>query len=165
MKDLKQFERLLLDAAEQMPEITMNIIKVEGLRFIKKNFNDQGFNDSGSVNKWTPRKTTDKRSRDITRYRTNRRGKIGTLNKYGRSIQDRGLLIGEKTAGDKLINSFRAVKVSNLTIGFRTYKKYAERHNMGLDGMPKRQFIGRSAYLDRKIFEALKKQYDKRFKQ
>ena len=54
------------------------VLKTEGLKFIQKNFQDEGFNDEG-LQKWQPRKTTDTRGRDLTRYRSDRVGKKGTL--------------------------------------------------------------------------------------
>jgi len=163
MPDLKELQKLLNKAAKEMPKVTQKIIAVEGILFIKKNFKDQGYNSGYGITKWAERKR-EKRGRDITRYRTNRRGKIGTLNKYGRSIQDRALLVGEKTGGDKLTNSFRARRIGDHSIAFRTYKHYASKHNQGEGKMPKRQFMGKSKYLDRRIFTKLKREYDKRLK-
>lgn len=186
MQDLKDLEKLLLKASKDIPEKSLKIIAVEGTNFIKKNFRDEGFNTGSGVHKWKDRKTTDRQGRDITRYRTNRtitrgstkfkafgrnfsfggktvQAKAGTLNKYGKSIQDRALLVGHKTGGDKLTNSFRTYQRGRYTIVFRTYKKYAQRHNEGLNGMPKRQFMGRSGYLDKRIYNKIKKEHDKRF--
>lgn len=163
MADLKDLQKLLNKTAKEMPTVTLKVIEVEGLAFIKKNFRDEGFNTGSGVQKWQARKTIDKRGRDITLYRTNRRGKRGTLNKYGRTIQDRALLVGHKTGGNKLTNSFQAIR-SKTGVAFRTYKAYAKRHNEGLDGMPKRQFMGKSNYLDNRIYKKLKREYDKRLK-
>ena len=69
------------------------VLKVEGIKFIQKNFQDEGFNDGG-LEKWKPRKTTDRQGRDITRYRTNRVGKKGNLNRYGSKIKGRAILTG-----------------------------------------------------------------------
>lgn len=164
MADLKDLQRLLLQTAVQMPEVGIKVIKVEGIKFIKHNFRNEGFDTGSGIKKWKDRKTEDKRGRDITRYRTNRRGKAGSFNKYGRAIQDRSLLVGHKTGGNKLTNSFRAVRAGKYAVAFRTYKEYAQRHNEGLDGMPKRQFIGPSKYLDKKIYLKLKREHDKRLK-
>lgn len=165
MSDLKELQKLLNKTAKEIPSITLKVISVEGLRFIKKNFREQGYNPGSGVQKWKKRTTINKRGRDITRYRTNRIGRIGMLNKYGRSIKDRAILVGEKTGGDKLINSFRARKIGNKAVAFRTHKAYAQRHNQGLKGMPQRQFMGKSKYLDKQIHKKLKQEYDKRLKQ
>jgi len=162
--DLKDFQRLLLKTAKEMPEIGIQVIKIEGLKFIKHNFRNEGFDTGAGIKKWKDRKKNDNRGRDITRYRTSRRGKAGSFNKYGRSIQNRALLVGHKTAGDKLTNSFRAVRAGKYAVAFRTYKEYAQRHNEGLNGMPQRQYMGPSKYLDRKIFKKLKREHDKRLK-
>ena len=44
---------------------------------------------------------------------------------------------------------------------FYTYKKYAQRHNEGLKGMPKRQFMGKSKTLEDNIKKKLTKELDK----
>lgn len=161
---LEDLQHLLNKAAKEIPDKALRIIGVEGVKFIKKNFRDQGFNDTG-VEKWQKRKTTDKNGRDITRYSTNRRGSAGSATKYGQRNADRAILVGHNTGGDKLINSFKynVIKASN-QVHFQTSKKYAARHNEGLDGMPKRQFMGKSRYLDNQISEKIKKELDKLFR-
>lgn len=47
MATLKELQKLLDKAAEEIPEQTMKIVEVVGLNFIKKNFQDEGFNDNG----------------------------------------------------------------------------------------------------------------------
>ena len=134
---------------------------MEGLNFIQKNFRDEAFTDV-STKKWEERKTEDAQGRDITRYRTNRKGRQGSLNRYGSKIKDRALLVGFGTGGDKLKSSFRyRVSLGSATVNFYTYKGYAARHNEGLDGMPKRQFIGQSQYLNKQIADKIKKELDK----
>ncbi len=150
MKDLQE---KLNKLAHFIDKDATTILKVEGLKFIQKNFQDEGFND-GTLEKWKERKTTDKRGRDITRYRTSRRGKQGTLNRYGRKIKDRPILTGHNSGGNKLRHSFKA-RTERRKVVFYTYKNYAKRHNEGLDGMPQRQFIGQSKTLDNNIKKEL----------
>lgn len=145
-----------------LPAATLQIFEVEGLAFIDKNFRDQGFNDSG-LNKWQKRKTTDIRGRDLTRYRTSRVGQPGQLTKFGRSQLDRGILIGHNTGGDKLKNSIRAVKEGR-KVRFYTYKKYAKVHNEGTADIPRRQFMGKSAYLDDRIKRKIKQFLNNHFR-
>lgn len=133
------------------------ILKVEGLKFIQKNFQDEGFNDGG-LKKWQKRKTIDRKGRDITRYRTNRVGKKGSFNQYGRKIKGRSILTGHNTGGNKLRHSFKT-RISKQKVTFYTHKAYALRHNEGLNGMPQRRFIGQSKTLD----EAIKKEIDRIF--
>lgn len=161
MSDLSELQKLLDRAAQEIPDKVLKIIGVEGKNFIQKNFRDEGFTDS-STEKWQERKTEDRQGRDITRYRTNRRGKAGNLNKYGSSIKDRAILTGFATGGNKLRNSFRyRVSIGSSQVTFYTYKEYAERHNEGLDGMPKRRFMGKSAYLNTQISKKINKELDK----
>lgn len=161
MSDLSELQNLLNRAASEMPKKALTIIGVEGKNFIQKNFRDEGFNDR-NLEKWKERKTEDSRGNDITRYRTNRRGKIGNLTRYGRENRDRALLTGHATGGNKLRNSFKyKVNIGSSEVKFTTHKEYAERHNEGLDGMPKRQFMGKSAYLNNKISIKIQKELDK----
>ena len=159
--DLNDLQKLLLKAAQEIPEKGLRIIGNEGKLFIQKNFQDEGFTDT-STDKWEERKTEDDQGRDITRYRTNRMGRAGNLNRYGSKNVDRALLTGYATGGDKLRNSFKfRISLGSKEVRFYTAKKYASRHNEGLDGMPKRQFMGKSAFLDGKIKDKLTKELDK----
>lgn len=161
MSDLSELQKLLDRAAQEIPDKVLRIIGVEGKNFIQKNFRSEGFTDT-STEKWQERKTEDRQGRDITRYRTSRRGKAGNLNKYGSSIKDRAILTGFATGGNKLRNSFRyRVSIGSSQVTFYTYKEYAERHNEGLDGMPKRRFMGKSAYLNTQISKKINKELDK----
>lgn len=161
MSDLAQLQKLLDRAAKEIPDKVLRIIGVEGKNFIQKNFRDEGFTDTGTE-KWEERKTEDRQGRDITRYRTSRRGEAGNLNKYGSSIKGRAILTGFATGGNKLRNSFRyRVSIGSSQVTFYTYKEYAERHNEGLNGMPKRQFMGKSNYLNTQISKKINKELDK----
>lgn len=159
---LQDLQNLLNRAADLIPDQATRIIEVEGLNFIRKNFQDQGFNDNG-LSKWQERKTTDTKGRDKTRYRTNRRGQQGELTKFGQKEIGRAILTGHQTGGDKLRNSFRARR-EHLKVIFYTYKDYAEYHNEGAPDLPKRQFMGKSAYLDRKIEDKIKRTLDQLFR-
>lgn len=164
MNDLAQLQKLLDKAVKEIPNKSLRIIGVEGIKFINKNFRDEGFTD-GSLVKWQERKTDDMFGRDITRYRTNRRGRAGSLNRYGSNNKDRAILTGFGTGSDKLRNSFRyRISLGSSSVTFYTYKEYAERHNQGLDGMPKRQFMGNSIYLNNQISKKINKELDKLFR-
>lgn len=166
MKDqddfLRDIERQTNELAEFLETDLLDIIEVEGLNHFEESFDNEGFTDE-ALEKWEPRKTTDTRGRDITRYRTNRVGKAGELNRYGRKNQGRKIMTGHDSGGNKLRNSIRADKVND-GVEFHTDKEYAERHNEGLDGMPKRQFMGPSKQLDGKIVNKIDDQLDKIFK-
>ena len=162
MAKANHLERKLQRAVKEIPGKALQIMEVEGLSFIKKNFRDQGFNDGG-LKRWQPRKTTDKRGRDITRYRTNRVGRAGNLNRYGSKIKGRPVLTGHNTGGNKLRNSFLGIRSSN-KVELRTHKEYAEVHNEGEGNMPQRQFIGDSPELESAIKAKVIKELDKIFK-
>lgn len=161
-QDIRELQKLLKRGMKVMPDKLPRIVEGEGLQFISKNFRDQGFNGSG-LKKWKARKTRSAGGKDLTRYRTNRVGRKGALNRYGSKIKDRALLVGHGTGGDKLKNSFRAKKTEK-QVRFITYKAYAQRHNEGEDGMPQRQFMGKSPYLEGQIKKKLTKELDKLFK-
>ena len=159
MAGLDDLQNLFNKAMQVIPDKLPIIIEVEGLNFIKNNYRTQGFND-GSKRDWQKRKTTDKNGKDLTRYRTNRKGSAGSFTRFGQRNQGRAILVGHDTGGDKLSNSFRARR-SRQRVVFYTYKKYGQRHNEGLDGMPKRQFMGKSATLENNIKKKLTKELDK----
>jgi len=163
MAQLSELEAKLKRAAQFINERGTRIIEVEGINFMQENFENEGFTDGG-VQKWKPRKTTDKQGRDLTRYRTNRRGRAGSLTKFGQKNQGRALLTGHDTGGNKLRHSFKTRRDKSKVV-FYTHKKYAKRHNEGLDGMPKRQFIGNSKTLEKNIEKQLTFHLDKIFKQ
>jgi hypothetical protein len=162
--NVTDLQKLLDRAVKDIPDKALRVIGVEGKKFILKNFRDEGFTDT-STNKWEKRKTTDSLSRDITRYRTNKRGRIDNLNKYGQRNKGRAVLVGFDTGGNKLKNSFNyRISLGSKQVSFYTYKVYAERHNEGMDGMPKRQFIGKSDYLNQQIANKISKELDKIFR-
>ncbi len=131
---LSDLQKLLIRASKEIPDKALRVIGVEGKKFIEKNFRDQGFTDT-STTKWEERKHE--------------------------TSESRAILVGFNTGGDKLKNSFKySVSKGNNTVAFRTYKPYAARHNEGLNGMPKRQFIGKSAYLNRQIADKIKRELD-----
>ena len=106
------------------------------------------------------------KKQNITRYRTDRHGKQGNLNRYGSKIKDRAILTGFATGGNKLRNSFRyRVSLGSGQVTFYTYKDYAQRHNEGLGGMPRRQFMGQSNYLNGQIARKTNIELDKIFRQ
>lgn len=162
MAGLDDLQNLLNKAMQVIPDKLPTIIEVEGLNAIKQNFRTQGYND-GSKRAWQKRKTTDKDGKDLTRYRTNRKGSAGSFTRFGQRNQGRAILVGHDTGGDKLSNSFRARR-SRQRVVFYTYKKYGQRHNEGLDGMPKRQFMGKSVTLENNIKKKLTKELDKALK-
>jgi phage gpG-like protein len=159
MNNLQDLQRLLDRAAKEIPNKALRVIGVEGNKFIQKNFRDQGFTDT-STKSWKARKLIGKGGRDLTRYRTNRVGRAGSLTKFGRQNEGRAILVGFDTGGNKLKNSF-SYSISGSRVIFRTYKPYAERHNEGKDGMPKRQFMGKSKYLDNQIGNKMNNELDK----
>lgn len=157
----EDIERQAKELEEFLAGDLIEIIAVEGINHIEEAFDNEGFTDS-HLQKWEKRKTTDKKGRDITRYRTNRRGKKGRLNKYGRNNKGRAVLTGHNTGGDKLRNSYRATELED-GVEFHTDKEYAERHNEGDKDMPKRQHVGESEALNKKIEKKIDKHLDKIF--
>lgn len=162
-KELGDLQKLLSRSVKVIPTKVPRIVEVEGLKNISENFKAQGFHTGSGVRKWQGRKKKDDRGRDITRYRTNRVGRRGSLNRYGSKIKDRALLVGHNTGGDKLKNSFKARR-GKYYVKFYTYKPYAQAHNEGEGDMPQRQFMGKSKHLEKSIHKKLTKELDKFFK-
>lgn len=164
MADLRKLEQKLERLRRELPGLVATVVEVEGTNFITDNFARQGFQGSSTV-KWKARKLTDRKGRDKTRYRTDRRGRKGDVTKFGRQNQpDRPILTGFKSGGNKLRHSIEATS-SPREVKWTSYKPYAQRHNEGLTGMPKRQFMGKSPKLDNMIKDELTQQLDKRLKQ
>ncbi len=149
-EDLK---RQAKELGEFLANDALDIIEVEGINHIEQAFDDEGFTD-GSLRKWRKRKAKGQK------YKTNRRGKKGQLTAAGRADKGRAILTGQATGGNKLRNSFRAERQPD-GVRFKTDKEYAERHNEGLSGMPKRQFIGKSKTLTKKVIKKIEKGIDK----
>lgn len=157
----KDIVRQTKELQEFMDNDLLDIIEVEGLNHFEESFDNEGFTDK-ALEKWKPRKTTDKKGRDITRYRTNRVGKAGKLNRFGQKNKGRAILTGHGTGGNKLRHSLKADKIKG-GVAFSTDKPYAERHNEGKDDMPKRQFMGASEQLDKKVIDKIDKTLNKIF--
>jgi len=162
---MDQFERDIIRQAKELQEFMDNdlldIIEVEGLNHIDEAFENEGFTDSSLV-KWKKRKTKDKRGRDITKYRTNKVGKKGSLNSYGRKNEGRAVLHGHNTGGNKLRHSWKANKIKD-GVEFSNDKPYAETHNEGNDTTPARPMIKPSKQLDKKIIKKVDRTLDKIF--
>ena len=84
----EDIKRQALELEQFLEDDLLDIIEVEGLEHFEESFDNEGFADE-RLEKWEPRKTTNAKGRDITRYRTNRIGRAGELNQYAR--QNEGL--------------------------------------------------------------------------
>lgn len=104
--------------------------------FFVENFRKQGFDDK-NVEKWKPRKKADKRA--------------------GRAI-----LVKTGDLRRSIIRN--PANRAALSIKISTDLVYAARHNNGLKGMPKRQFMGDSYNLNERIKKIIVKRLDKTFK-
>jgi phage gpG-like protein len=104
--------------------------------FFVENFRKQGFDDK-NVERWQPRKKADKRA--------------------GRAI-----LVKTGDLRRSIIRN--PANRAALSIKISTDLVYAARHNNGLKGMPKRQFIGDSYNLNERIKKIIVKRLDNTFK-
>jgi hypothetical protein len=103
------------------------------VRHFRESFRNEGFTDDG-LSKWD---NVQRRMPKTNAY------------KYATpSARTRGILRGKGI----LANSVKTISVSpvQIVVGVQGLK-YAARHNDGLDGMPKRQFIGNSKVLEQRI--------------
>ena len=104
--------------------------------FFVENFRKQGFDDK-NVEKWKPRKKADKRA--------------------GRAILVKTGDLRRSIIRNPANRAALSVKISTDLV-------YAARHNNGLKGMPKRQFMGDSYNLNERIKKIIVKRLDKTFK-
>jgi phage gpG-like protein len=104
--------------------------------FFVENFRKQGFDDK-SVTKWKPRKKDDK-------------------------IAGRAILVKTGDLRRSIIRN--PANRAALSVKISTDLVYAARHNNGLKGMPKRQFMGDSYNLNESIKKIIVKRLDKTFK-
>jgi phage gpG-like protein len=104
--------------------------------FFVENFRKQGFDDK-NVEKWQPRKKADKRA--------------------GRAILVKTGDLRRSIIRNPANRAALSVKISTDLV-------YAARHNDGLKGMPKRQFMGDSYNLNERIKKIIVKRLDKTFK-
>ena len=104
--------------------------------FFVENFRKQGFDDK-NVEKWKPRKKDDKRA--------------------GRAILVKTGDLRRSIIRNPANRAALSVKISTDLV-------YAARHNDGLKGMPKRQFMGDSYNLNERIKKIIVKRLDKTFK-
>ncbi len=147
-RDFKDWDKDFMKRAslmlKDMPHV-LDDIGMAGEELFTDNFRREGFLDV-AVEMWPKRKVLDGFGRSRIRYRTKRVGRAGSLNKYGRSIKGRSLLV--KT--DKLRGSIRYKKRGRTTIVFSS-KSYGRYHNEGTEHLRKRQFMGRSKALENEI--------------
>lgn len=161
MSEGKNIERLAQQVGELITNDLADIIAVEGQNHFEESFDNEGFTDSG-LEKWKERKVTDNRGRDKRIYRSNRIGRRGDLTKFGRQHEGRPILTGHNTGGNKLRYSITS-RAEGSQVVFTSDKEYAEVHNEGSAVMPKRQFMGESEALHKKIVESFEQELDKIF--
>jgi phage gpG-like protein len=140
LAQLRRFEAKVPKMVSEMGGIALN--------HFTRSFTNQGFTDN-SLQKWKPR--------ERTRYKT----------RSGKSVDDttRGILIGKGTA--QLMKLSR-VNIGRYAVAIRNNaatSRYARVHNEGLRAgrgkgfqMPKRQFVGFSGVMNRKIIAMINKE-------
>jgi phage gpG-like protein len=152
IKTIKKIEKFL---NRQVFEIVGN----EAVSHYKQSFTDEGFTDTGKQ-KWqeVKRRTNPRNFRTITR------GKRKGVSVAKKKSFTKGILVQTGELKDSIVykrGDGRSVIISS-------DKVYAEVHNKGLRAgrgkgfrMPKRQFIGKSAELNKKISNKIKLYLDK----
>lgn len=138
IKGNKQFMNAKIKAVRKSFPVILEDISVRAENHFADSFENEGFTDE-TLQKWPKRKS-------LGRFDEAARGKR------------RGILIGKNSGAGKMRNATRVrklasrneVKVSNDAKSAKGYP-YPKVHNEGLGNMPKRQFIGNSRQLNRKI--------------
>ena len=160
MRDFKQLSPDLRRKAQCIQRLVEHQLPVllggSAIAFAVRNFEHQGFQGT-SFEPWPPRKITDRRGRDLTRYRRGRRA--GKLSKFGRSQKGRALLV----KSGALRGGFH-YRVGPARVSIYNYQPYAVAHNRGLGALPQRKMIGRSPLLERQLRALLRAQVTKIFK-
>ncbi len=136
------FAKLAAELPNIERRIANDIIAVEAEQFHAKNFKDEGFTDV-SLAKWPVRKKTDK------------------------NPAKRALLVQKGTLKGHALKG----RAHGNQVDFVFPLEYEKVHNEGLRAgrgkgfdMPKRQFVGQSAYLDKKIKEKAQRFLDQYLK-
>jgi phage gpG-like protein len=138
--NLKQAEQKARKAMEAAIVDVGNTAKV----FFVQSFRKQGWDDK-AVEKWKPRKKKT--------YKT----------KSGKTVDDTTRATLVKT-GDLRRSIIRdPANRAALSIKIHSDLDYAARHNNGLKGMPKRQFMGDSYNLNEQVKKVIVKRLDKIF--
>ncbi len=145
-----------------------NYIGTEAVRFFKDSFNRQGFIDKGGVQKWKARSPKAKRNkgRKILIDRAVLKRSIRITNKSNNSVtvgtnvpyakvHNEGFRGVQHVRPHKRVATVKAKWKNSYTGRNVTIRGRGRRHNVRGFGrrmnMPQRQFIGQSAFFDRRI--------------
>ena len=139
MDDKFNFNRVLQNLEKVKSDLPV-LLSNEAKNFFSGSWKNQGFTNS-SLQSWAPRKKETKKT-------VGKSIMVGT-GKLRRAVQD--------SVREKTWSKIRLV-IDGSSI------PYAKRHNEGLDGMPKRQFMGDSKELRKIQRKTITKTVDKIFK-
>lgn len=161
--DLQRISRAVVG---KIKDVLPRVVAAEGQRHFEESWDNQGFTDRNLV-KWRRRKAPKK---------TTKGGKVSAnYAKWRTKDAGRGILISHQTdtKGTHLKDTIKTTVTKEQVI-FSSDKEYAEVHNEGGKSgrgsgftMPRRQFMGSSKVLDKKIEKKMGKQilnYLKHFK-
>lgn len=129
-------------------------IAIEALNHTKEKFKEG--NGQWEGEKWKEPKRKEGPFKRQKRYK----GKLGYKTGFTPRDAKRATLIGK--GRKKLGNSFRK-QIKGNTVRIYSKVVYAKRHNEGLDGMPKRQFIGDEKALIEKLDKIIKSKWEDSF--
>lgn len=128
------------------------LVATEAVNFYKKSFTDGGFTDTSLV-KWKEPKRREVFSEvgktkvyKYDDYSSWWKGK-GSVTQYTKADRTRAILV----KSGNLRRSIRYVVISSGRVRITADLAYAEAHNEGYKSIPKRQFIGKSETLNKKI--------------
>lgn len=139
----------LTKAVERGLDDSVNQIRIRAEYFYLDTFKKEGFTDK-TFKAWAPRK----RDRQGRQSRDQRRGLLVQSGDLRRSISV------EKRPN----NSVEVFVDENISGKSGRVVNYAEVHNKGIGKMPKRQFIGESAMLNRDIVNDIEKIFRRNIK-
>lgn len=127
------------------------VIANEGTNFFIGNFDKEGFEDT-SVSKW---KTPKRKIVGTPEYKYPKKKGLGR--------RTRKILIGTGKLRRAVNNSVREKTFSRVVWRIGSEVPYSARHNSGLNGMPKREFMGESRTLNKRFKKKIIQAYNKAF--
>lgn len=159
--DLSEVTKIIVDHIRQvMPKV----ISVEGLTHFEESFDNQGYTDK-NLTKWKRRKFNQKRT-------TKKGVESAAFRHFKRKDAGRAILVSHQTdtKGPHLKDTLRT-KTTDTQVIFATNKEYAQVHNEGGRAgrgrgfiMERRQFMGPSEELNKKINQKLEREINRLLK-
>ena len=164
VKPFKQFPIHMKAHSEAFRRLIENeapeALGVLGTEFAAENFEKKGF-QGATFQPWEPRKTINRRGRDLTRYKRGRHA--GKLTRFGRGNEGRALLVKSSDMRASMEGASQSwLRTGPSSVAFFS-TSYAPTHNFGdpSRNIPQRRFLGTSPILHQRIRSYLRRRWRK----